>query len=43
VIDSLRAPAQLRRWDELSEGDIQAVLDAVAHLQEQLNAAQGAV
>jgi iron uptake system component EfeO len=43
VIDSLRAPAQLRRWDELSEGDIQAVLDAVAHLREQLNAAQGAV
>ena len=43
VIDSLRAPAQLRRWDELSEGDIQAVLDAVAYLQEQLNAAQGAV
>ena len=43
VIDSLRAPVQLRRWDELSEGDIQAVLDAVAHLQEQLAAAQGAV
>ena len=43
VIDSLRAPVQLRRWDELSEGDIQAVLDAVAHLREQLAAAQGAV
>jgi iron uptake system component EfeO len=43
VMDSLRAPVQLRRWDELSEGDIQAVLDAVAHLQEQLAAAQGAI
>jgi iron uptake system component EfeO len=43
VVDSLRAPVQLRSWDELSEGDIQAVLDAVADLQKELAAAQGAV
>ena len=43
VIDSLRAPTQLRRWDELNEGDIDAILQAVSHLQEQMDAAQGAV
>jgi iron uptake system component EfeO len=36
VLESMRAPTEFRRWDELSEGDIQAVLDAVANLQEDL-------
>jgi len=36
VLESLRAPVQFRRWDELSEGDIHAVVEAVSDVKEDL-------
>jgi iron uptake system component EfeO len=36
VVDSLRAPIEFHRWDELTEGDIQAVIDAAAEARKDL-------